>query len=219
MRLIERLSADAVCLKGALRALRMTTPIAKNPTRVFPPSSTNSPKNTATRRRCSPTARASPTRARARSNRYARWALEQGIAQGRHGLPADAEPAGIHGDLARHHPRRRRGGAAQHQSRPAPRSPIASTSSRPSTSSWRPSCSHALETRAAAPHRRRRRSGCTARPTADFPRIDREIERCPATISRHRERRAADHRGSRALHLHLRHHRAAQGRQHQPLPA
>ena len=30
--------------------------------------------------------------------------------------------------------------------------------------------------------------------------------------------RGADHRGSRALHLHLRHHRPAQGRQHQPLP-
>src|SRR6266849_2762860 len=36
MGLIERLTADAASLRGALRTLKMTTPIAKNPTRVFP---------------------------------------------------------------------------------------------------------------------------------------------------------------------------------------
>jgi hypothetical protein len=36
MSLIERLTADFTTLKGALRTLRMTTPIAKHPTRVFP---------------------------------------------------------------------------------------------------------------------------------------------------------------------------------------
>ena len=36
MGLFERLKGDVTYLKGALRALRMTTPIAKNPTRVFP---------------------------------------------------------------------------------------------------------------------------------------------------------------------------------------
>ena len=37
MGLIDRLEADVTFLKGALRALKMTTPIARNPTRVFPP--------------------------------------------------------------------------------------------------------------------------------------------------------------------------------------
>ena len=36
MGLIERLKGDVTFLRGALRALKMTTPIAKNPTRVFP---------------------------------------------------------------------------------------------------------------------------------------------------------------------------------------
>ena len=36
MGLIERLTAEATSLKGALRTLKMTTPIAKHPTRVFP---------------------------------------------------------------------------------------------------------------------------------------------------------------------------------------
>ena len=36
MGLIERLTADLTCLRGALRTLKATTPIAKNPTRVFP---------------------------------------------------------------------------------------------------------------------------------------------------------------------------------------
>ena len=36
MGLIERLAADVTCLKGAWRTLKMTTPIAKNPTRIFP---------------------------------------------------------------------------------------------------------------------------------------------------------------------------------------
>ena len=36
MGVIERLTAEVASLKGALHTLRMTTPIAKNPTRVFP---------------------------------------------------------------------------------------------------------------------------------------------------------------------------------------
>ena len=36
MPLIKRLSADLACLKGAVRALRLTIPIAKRPTRIFP---------------------------------------------------------------------------------------------------------------------------------------------------------------------------------------
>src|SRR5690349_8590732 len=36
MGLLDRLTAEAISLKGALRTLKLTTPIAKNPTRVFP---------------------------------------------------------------------------------------------------------------------------------------------------------------------------------------
>ena len=42
-----------------------------------------------------------------RANRYARWALEQSLGKGEAVVPDDAEPARIHGDLARHHQRRR----------------------------------------------------------------------------------------------------------------
>src|SRR5258708_23388348 len=33
---MTRRASDLACLRGALRTLNMTTPIAKNPTRVFP---------------------------------------------------------------------------------------------------------------------------------------------------------------------------------------
>src|SRR5689334_15057574 len=36
MGLLDRLTAEVISLKGALRTLKLTTPIAKNPTRVFP---------------------------------------------------------------------------------------------------------------------------------------------------------------------------------------
>ena len=36
MNVIKRLTAEVASLKGALRTLKMTTPIARNPTRVFP---------------------------------------------------------------------------------------------------------------------------------------------------------------------------------------
>ena len=36
MGFIDRLSGDIAYLRGALRTLKATTPIAKNPTRVFP---------------------------------------------------------------------------------------------------------------------------------------------------------------------------------------
>ena len=170
----------------------------------------------ATRRRCSPTASASPIASSPRANRYARWALAQGVAQGRHRLPADAEPAGIPGALARRHAGRRGGGAAQHQPG-RPRSRIASTSSSPRHIIV---AAELLGVR----HRARlhlagnARSGCMARPTPISPRIDREVD----ALRRRRWRppsAAAHHRGPRALHLHVGHHRPAQGRQHQPLPA
>src|SRR5262250_2632913 len=83
MGLIERLKGDVVTLKGALRTLKMTTPIAKNPNRVFPDVIDDlaakfgdapallSDRESLTYRQLAE-----------RSNRYARWALAQGLAKG-----------------------------------------------------------------------------------------------------------------------------------------
>src|SRR6266487_4914733 len=80
---IERLKGDFTFLKGALRALRMTTPIAKNPTRVFPivveelaEKFGDAPALLSSRERLSYRELAE------RSNRYARWARGQGLAKG-----------------------------------------------------------------------------------------------------------------------------------------
>src|SRR4051812_18627470 len=83
MGLLERLTTDASSLGGALRTLRMTTPIAKHPTRVFPvvveelavnfgdAPALLSDRESFTYRELV-----------ARSNRYARWALGQGLGKG-----------------------------------------------------------------------------------------------------------------------------------------
>jgi fatty-acyl-CoA synthase len=83
MGFIERLTADATGLAGALRTLKLTTPIAKNPARIFPAlidelagtfgdaPALLSDRESFTYRELA-----------ARSNRYARWALAQGIAKG-----------------------------------------------------------------------------------------------------------------------------------------
>jgi fatty-acyl-CoA synthase len=83
MEFIDRLRADVVALGGALRALRYTTHIAKNPTRVFPQlieelaekygdaPALLSERETFSYRELGD-----------RSNRYARWALAQGVAKG-----------------------------------------------------------------------------------------------------------------------------------------
>ncbi len=83
MGVIERLTAEAASLRGALRTLRMTTPIARNPTRVFPQVVSeladqygDAPALLSDRERFSYRELA------ARSNRYARWALAQGLAKG-----------------------------------------------------------------------------------------------------------------------------------------
>jgi fatty-acyl-CoA synthase len=83
MGLIDRMTADAASLKGALRALRMTTHIAKNPTRIFP----NVIEELADRygdtaALLSDRERFSYRDLETRSNRYARWALAQGVAKG-----------------------------------------------------------------------------------------------------------------------------------------
>jgi fatty-acyl-CoA synthase len=83
MGFIERLTADMTCLRGALRTLRMTTPIAKNPSRVFPEVIAalaeqygDAPALLSDREQFSYRELA------ARSNRYARWALSQDLAKG-----------------------------------------------------------------------------------------------------------------------------------------
>ena len=83
MGLIERLRADAACLGGALRALRMTTPIARNPTRVFPQViSELADRHGDAPALLSDRERLSFRELAQRSNRYSRWALARGIAKG-----------------------------------------------------------------------------------------------------------------------------------------
>src|SRR5882757_4979212 len=83
MKLIERLTADMTSLGGAWRILKMTTPIAKNPTRIFPiviedlaDKFGDAPALLSDRERFTYRELA------ARSNRYARWALAQGVGKG-----------------------------------------------------------------------------------------------------------------------------------------
>lgn len=83
MGLLDRLKGDVVYLRGALRALGMTTPIAKNPTRVFPvviaelaEKYGDAPALLSDRERLTYRTLAE------RANRYARWARAQGLAKG-----------------------------------------------------------------------------------------------------------------------------------------
>jgi fatty-acyl-CoA synthase len=83
MGFIQRICYDIVFLSGALRALRMTTPIAKNPTRVFPLVIEElTEKYGDTPALISDRERLSYRQLGERSNRYARWALTQGLAKG-----------------------------------------------------------------------------------------------------------------------------------------
>src|ERR1700681_2265418 len=80
---MARLASDLACLKGAARALRMTIPIAKHPTRVFPlimdeladrygdAPALLSDRESFTYRGLA-----------ARANQYARWTLAEGIQKG-----------------------------------------------------------------------------------------------------------------------------------------
>jgi fatty-acyl-CoA synthase len=83
MGFLGQIKDDVVFFQGILRALRMTTPIAKNPTRVFPTlfddlAQRHGDAPALIGERESFTYRALAQR----SNRYARWALAQGIAKG-----------------------------------------------------------------------------------------------------------------------------------------
>src|SRR5580704_7157465 len=80
---MERLRSDWACLKGAWRTLKMTTPIARHPTRIFPAvidelADRYGSAPALLSERESFTYRALA----ARSNQYARWALAQGIQKG-----------------------------------------------------------------------------------------------------------------------------------------
>ena len=83
MEFIERLKADLITLGGSLRALRYTTHIAKNPTRVFPQLIEElAEKYGDAPALLSDRENLSYHELGARSNRYARWALAQGVAKG-----------------------------------------------------------------------------------------------------------------------------------------
>ena len=83
MELLDRLIAEVTSLKGALRTLKLTTPIAKNPTRIFPQvileladKYGDAPALLSDREHFTYRELA------ARSNRYARWALAQDLRKG-----------------------------------------------------------------------------------------------------------------------------------------
>ena len=115
MAFIERVTAELASLKGALRTLKMTTPIAKNPTRVFP-QVISELADTYGSAPALLSDRESLQLPRACGALQSLCALGAGAgpAQGRHGLPDDAGPARIPGAVDRRHPGRRRGRAHQH---------------------------------------------------------------------------------------------------------
>ena len=83
MSILERLNDDFIFLRGALRALKMTTPIAKHPTRVFPvvidelaDKYGDAPALVSDRESFSFRQLAE------RANRYARWARRENLAKG-----------------------------------------------------------------------------------------------------------------------------------------
>src|SRR6266852_3559869 len=83
MNFFDRFKDDVVFLNGALRALKNTTPIARNPTRVFPllieelaAKHGDKPALVCDRETLSYRGLAE------RANRYARWALAQDLAKG-----------------------------------------------------------------------------------------------------------------------------------------
>jgi fatty-acyl-CoA synthase len=83
MGLIDRLKGDVTCLKGALRTLKQVKPIVEHPERVFPVAIDelagefgDAPALLSDRERFS------YRELTARANRYARWALANGVAKG-----------------------------------------------------------------------------------------------------------------------------------------
>src|SRR3954469_15925897 len=83
MEMIDRLTADAAFLRGVVRALRLTTPIAKNPERIFPRMISQLAEKFGTAPALlSERERFTYRELDARANQYARWALQQGMRKG-----------------------------------------------------------------------------------------------------------------------------------------
>jgi fatty-acyl-CoA synthase len=81
--MFEGLTREYRYLRGALRTLKMTTPIAKNPTRVFPFVIEDlAAKHGEKDALLSDRERYSYAELDARANRYARWGLAQGLGKG-----------------------------------------------------------------------------------------------------------------------------------------
>src|SRR5215467_11377859 len=83
MRFFKRLQSDFMFLRGVWRVIRLTSPIARNPTRIFPllvddlaARHGDKPALVSDRERLTYRMLA------ARSCRYARWAMAQGIRKG-----------------------------------------------------------------------------------------------------------------------------------------
>ena len=225
MPLFNRLRRRPPYLRGALRTLRLTRPIGRNPDPPVPGSGRRGggalrrqagpglgPRNPELPRACRALMPLCPLGARA------------GIGEGRSRRLADGEPARISGDLARHHPRRRYGRAPQHQPHRA--------GARPLHRRRRPAPRHRRKANLAGSDRciaralseiEADRSGFTAQRCATglrtLPRIDLAIEQLDGRPLSADERPALTDRGQGAVHLHVRHHRHAEGRQHQSFPA
>src|SRR5688500_6785111 len=83
MGFLQDLQDGIVFQRGALRALKMTTPIAKHPTRVFPIVLNElSERFGEAPALISEREKFSYRSLGARANRYARWALREGVAKG-----------------------------------------------------------------------------------------------------------------------------------------
>jgi len=83
MRVFERLRSEAVFLRGALRTLRLTAPIARNPTRIFPAEVDDLAARYGDKPALVSDRETLTYRALAEhSCRYSRWALAQGLCKG-----------------------------------------------------------------------------------------------------------------------------------------
>ncbi len=196
----------------------MTTPIARHPTRIFPQVIVElADKYGDAPALLSDRESFSYRELAARSNRYARWALTQGIRKGDTiclMMPNRPEflalwlgVTHIGGVVALLNTNLTGMALAYCINVVKPLHIVVATE-----------MFEALETARRPPHRRRqdlaaRQSG------ANYPRIDQEVDALPGDDLTDVGALRAHHRGPRALHLHVGHDRPAQGRQRQPLPA
>ena len=186
MGVIERLTAEVASLKGALRTLRMTTPIAKNPTRVFPQVVLElADKYGDAPALLSDTECFTYRELAARSNRYARWALAQGVRKGDTVcliMPNRPEFLAIWVGITRV------GGVVALVNTHLIGTALAYCINvvSPKHIIVAAELVRIAGERARAHHRRRRRSGCTAMRDANSARIDREIDGLSGADARRR---------------------------------